>query len=122
MSRINTQKDKDGHQKETQREEKSLQNDNVSNKDLKDLFSCLIKKKEKLDKLLFARSTASEGKVDRLSQMNKSLQNHDRDRLAEMEKQHNEVIYPLVEKMDRLKDALKKKPPSSNNTTRGKVT
>lgn len=77
---------------------------------MKDLFSCLIKKKkEKLDKLLFARSTALEGKVDRLSQMNKSLQNHDRDRLAEMEKQHNEVIYPLVEKMDRLKDALKKK-------------
>lgn len=82
------------------------------------------KRKEKLDKLLFARSKRAKRakSTGELSQMNKSLQNYDRDRLAEMEKQHNEVMYPLVEKMDRLKDALKKNTPSSNNTTRGKVT
>lgn len=107
-----TQKDKDedkeGQQKETQRENESLQDDEVSNKDLKELFSCLIKK---LDESLSARLTALEGKVDEaltveLKQIHESLQNHE-DRLAELEKQQNEVINPQVDKMDMLEDALK---------------
>lgn len=90
-----TQKSKEGQQKETRREKEGLQDDEVSNTDLKDLFSRLIKK---LDELLFAQFTALEGKVDNaltgeLKQINKSLQNHE-DRLAKLEKQQNEVINP----------------------------
>lgn len=112
MPRKDTQKEKEGQQKETQketqREKEGLQDDEVSNKDLKDLFSRLIKK---LDESLSARLTALEGKVDdaltgELKQINDSLQNHE-DRLAELEKQQNEVINPQVDKMDTLEDALK---------------
>lgn len=64
MPRKDTQKEKEGQQKETQketqREKEDLQDDEVSNKDLKDLFSRLIKK---LDESLSARLTALEGKV-----------------------------------------------------------
>lgn len=95
MPRKDTQKSKEGQQKETRREKEGLQDDEVSNTDLKDLFSRLIKK---LDELLFAQFTALEGKVDNaltgeLKQINKSLQNHE-DRLAKLEKQQNEVINP----------------------------
>lgn len=112
MPRKDTQKEKECQQKETQKEtqkeKEGLQDDEVSNKDLKDLFSRLIKK---LDESLSARLTALEGKVDdaltgELKQVNESLQNHE-DRLAELEKQQNEVINPQVDKMDTLEDALK---------------
>lgn len=108
MPRKDTQKSKEGQQKETRREKEGLQDDEVSNTDLKDLFSRLIKK---LDELLFAQFTALEGKVDNaltgeLKQINKSLQNHE-DRIAKLEKQQNEVINPSVDKMDTLEDALK---------------
>lgn len=39
-------------------------------------------------------------------QIHESLQNHE-DRLAELEKQQNEVVNPQVDKMDMLEDALK---------------
>uniref|UniRef100_K1REG4 Uncharacterized protein n=1 Tax=Magallana gigas TaxID=29159 RepID=K1REG4_MAGGI len=41
-----------------------------------------------------------------LKQINESLQNH-KDKLAELEKQQNEVINPQVDKLDTIEDALK---------------
>lgn len=79
-----TQKDKKAQQKETQREKECLHDDEESYKNLKDLFSRLIKK---VDESLSARLTALERKVDEaltgeLKQMNESLQINE-DRLAD---------------------------------------
>lgn len=102
-----TKKDKESQQKETQREKEGLHDDEELYRDLKDIFSRLIKK---VDESLSALLTALEGKVDEaltgeLKQINESLQINEV-RLTELEKQQNEVINHQVDKMNTMEDAL----------------
>ncbi|XP_062580899.1 uncharacterized protein LOC134280704 [Saccostrea cucullata] len=83
-------------------EKESAQNDEVSNKELKELFSNLI---QKLESSMNERLTALDKKVEEtlivikeeITDMKTALQNQD-DRLTDLEKLNTEVIQPQSKK------------------------
>ena len=92
-------------------EKESAQNDEVSNKELKELFSDLI---QKLESSMNERLTALDKKVEEtlivikeeITDMKTALQNQD-DRLTDLEKLNTEVIQPQSKKVSLLEASLK---------------